>query len=129
MYKQIKVIPRNNPNKKLKTQFAKPVFIISSHEADLDYYDHDGFDKNCYEHYCYEAHRDLKRSYGKKRSAATMKQNFAQRMGHVLDYPEYHFGRNKPCKHVYEAVDSKSEAYKLADNWKGNSKRKKQWYK
>lgn len=129
MYKKIKVIPKNNPNKKLKPQFAQPVLIISTNEGDENFYDHPSFNVDDYSYYAYEKHIKLCRSIGKKRRTPGVKQNICQRLGHVVDYPEHHFSRNKPFKHVWDVIDANSGAYKLAENWKGNSKRRKQWYK
>ncbi len=118
----------NRPEARKKSYFVYEERVTSFYEYDEDLATGDiEIDKVLFRNYSYTNHLGFNRSYGRKRSAKGVMQDLTTRLGHALDYPEYNFKRKRVCKSYWDIADGDSYAYKLQNNWKGNSKRKHQW--
>ncbi|MFS1427921.1 hypothetical protein LMH73_013145 [Vibrio splendidus] len=84
-------------------------------------------DKKSFTHYDYIDFYGFRRTYGRKGSCRGVMTDKVTRLGHVDDYPEYRFRRNKRFDSLWDIWDRNSYAYKRTVSWKFNSKRSHQW--
>lgn len=127
-FKKIIVKSPKNPNAK-----KKPYLAVESVEYTLRKYDEalatGDIEKDCkiFDTWEWRDHYGFRRTYGRKGICRGVMSDKRARLGHVVDYPEYRFSRNKRFESLWDVWENDSYAYKRIVSWKGNSKRRHQW--